>query len=94
MRYENRVKLKIRFPSSDPDDEYEETTTGNIPAHVSDVSTERNVNVFGTYKSDVSSIHLKGSYSGVQAVLINGVVRKPQAVFRTRQNTVLIVQGV
>ena len=94
MRYENRVKLTIRTPSSDPDNEYEEETTDWIEAHVTDVSSQMNINVFGSYKSDAVAIHLKGHYFGVQNVLINGVTRKPQAVINVRQNTVMVVQGV
>lgn len=93
MRYENRVKLTVRTPSSDPDNEYEEETTDWIEAHVTGVSSQVNINVFGSYKSDAAAIHLKCHYSGVQNVLINGV-RKPQAVINARQNTVLVVQGV
>ena len=40
MRYENRVKLTIRTPSSDPDNEYEEETTDWIEAHVTGVSSQ------------------------------------------------------
>lgn len=94
MRYENRVKLTIRTPSSDPDNEYEEETTDWIEAYVTGVSSQMNINVFGSYKSDAVTIHLKGHYFGVQNVLINGVTRKPQAVINARQNTVLVVQGV
>lgn len=94
MRYENRVKLTIRTPSNDPDNEYEEETTDWIEAHVTGVSSQMNINVFGSYKSDAVAIHLKGHYFGVQNVLINGVTRKPQAVINTRKNTVLVVQGV
>ncbi|MBU7544332.1 hypothetical protein [Weissella cibaria] len=94
MRYENRVKLTIRTPSSDPDNEYEEETTDWIEAHVTGVSSQMNINVFGSYKSDAVAIHLKGHYFGVQNVLINGVTRKPQVVINVRQNTVMVVQGV
>lgn len=94
MRYENRVKLTIRTPSSDPDNEYEEETTDWIEAHVTGVSSQMNINVFGSYKSDAVAIHLKGHYFGVQNVLINGVTRKPQVVINVRQNTVIVVQGV
>lgn len=94
MRYENRVKLTIRTPSSDPDNEYEEETTDWIEAHVTGVSSQMNINVFGSYKSDAVTIHLKGHYFGVQNVLINGVTSKPQAVINARQNTVIVVQGV
>lgn len=94
MRYGNRVKLTIRTPSSDPDNEYEEETTDWIEAHVTGVSSQMSINVFGSYKSDASAIHLKGLYSDVENVLINGVARKPQAVINARQNTVLVVQGV
>ena len=94
MRYENRVKLTVRTPSSDPDNEYEEETTDWIEAHVTGVSSQMNINVFGSYKSDAVAIHLKGHYFGVQNVLINGVTRKPQVVINARQNTVLVVQGV
>lgn len=94
MIYENRVKLTIRTPSSDPDNEYEEETTDWIEAHVTGVSSQMNINVFGSYKSDAVAIHLKGHYFGVQNVLINGVTRKPQVVINARQNTVIVVQGV
>ena len=94
MRYENRVKLTIRTPSSDPDNEYEEETTDWIEAHITGVSSQMNINMFGSYKSDAVTIHLKGHYFGVQNVLINGVTRKPQAVINARQNTVLVIQGV
>lgn len=94
MRYENRVKLTIRTPSSDPENEYEEETTDWIEAHVTGVSSQMNINVFGSYKSDTVAIHLKGHYFGVQNVLMNGVTRKPQVVINARQNTVIVVQGV
>ncbi|MGL5300169.1 MAG: hypothetical protein ACRC9Z_03635 [Weissella confusa] len=94
MRYENRAKLTIRTPSSDPDNEYEEETTDWIEAHITGVSSQMNINVFGSYKADAAAIHLKGHYFGVQNVLINGVTRKPQAVINARHNTVLVVQGV
>lgn len=95
MRYNNRARVITRtYDVVDADNDYEETVSDLLPVRITGVNTQMSMQLFGKLDSTALAIHFKGDLYDIQGVVVDGVKRKPQAVFKTRQNTVVIVSGV
>lgn len=93
MRYNQRAKIITRtYDVVDHDNDYEESVTDWLPVRITGVSVAMSMQVFGKVSSTASAIHFKGDIRNIEGVIIDDIKRKPQAIFRARKNTVVIVE--
>ncbi|GAK32002.1 hypothetical protein WOSG25_230100 [Weissella oryzae SG25] len=95
MRYNQRAKIVTRtYDVEDSENDYEESISDWLAVRITGVSIAMSMQIFGKANSTASAIHFKGNVYGIDSVIIDGIKRKPQAVFRARKNTVVIVTEV
>lgn len=96
MRYSDRVKIIVNKKSGDDgwDDDIIPVTSDWLPCRITGVKQQMNMNVFGKYESSALAIHFKNDVGPIDYVLYNGVKRKPQAIPKARNNTVVIIGSV
>lgn len=92
MRYNQRAKIVTRtYDVVDPDNDYEESVSDWLPARITGISIAMSMQIFGKANSTASAIHFKGNIYGIEGVIVDGIKRKPQAIFRACKNTVVVV---